>query len=410
MAQTARTESTPKSAEQVVASQSSLQAARMTLASTIDAVEAARPRLERLRAENVDADVDFFLTVVRHSATVLRPHVVLLDLADGREMCIVARIDQRGGSRRPGSRPLRRLQVAFGGVLGAQTAADCELVVSSLRAALVNDEADVVALSQIEQDTPLYELARSGQPWWRVDHVPAKTVHWRAELADSLEGFISSRGKKTRANLRRHARRLVRAHGDVLEIREFSEPEQLSELTSELESIATRSYQRALGVGYTGSELQRALIDLAARRGWLRARVLYIAGNPVAFAYGYCYRGTYYGVANSFDPAFANYDVGLYVLMQLVDGLCREGVRAWDFGTGNAEYKERLGDVRLNEAEVLMFAPSIRAVRHNAARSARVAASSAAKAWVAHSELGRRVKREWRKNAQRRAGSLAANQ
>ncbi len=381
----------------------------MTLARTIDAVEASRPSFERLPAENVDAEIDFFLTVVRHRKEVLRPHVVFLDLADGREMRIVARLEQQSGSTRLGTRPLRRLQVTFGGVSGAQTAADYELVVSTLRAALVNDEADVVALSQIEQDTPLYDVARSGAPWWRVDHVPAKSVHWRAELADSLEGFISSRGKKTRANIRRHARQLIRAHGDVLEVREFSEPQQLDELTSELESIAARTYQRGLGVGYTGDESQRALIDLAARRGWLRARVLYIAETPAAFAYGYCYRGTFYSVANSFDPAFASYDVGLYTLMQLVDGLCRErDVRVWDFGTGDAEYKERLGDLRLNEAEVLMFAPSIRAVRHNAARSARVAASSAAKAWVANSELGRRVKRTWREYAQRRARSLAA--
>jgi hypothetical protein len=380
----------------------------MTAARTIDAVEALRPRFERLPPENLDADLDFFLTVVRHREAVVHPLVLLLELADGRELGVVARLEQQRGSIGRGGRPLRRLQVAFGGVLGIETSTDLELVIQALRDLLSNDEADVVALPMIEEGAPLYRVARSGVPWWQVDHMPAKSVHWRADVPDSLETFIRSRGKNTRRNLKRHPRQLMDAYGDALAVREFSKLEHLDQLTAVLESIAAKTYQRGLGVGYTGDHLQRALMELGARRGWLRARVLYIAEMPVAFLFGYSYRGTFYSYATSFDPAYGHLKVGEYVHLQMAEGLCRErDVHLWDFGTGEAEYKQRFGDRRLNEAEVLMFAPSIRAARHNAVRTARVAASGAAKAWVANSELGGRVKKAWRKNAERRARSSA---
>jgi Acetyltransferase (GNAT) domain len=378
--------------------------ARITVARTAEEVEALRPKFERLPPKNLDADLDFFLTVVRHrEEIVIRPHVMHLELADGREIGIVARLERKHGPRRLTRRPLRFLQVAFGGVVGAETPTDDELVVRILRDTLANDEADVVALPMVEESTSLYRLARTGVRWWRVDHMPAKSVHWMADVPDSLETFIASRGRQTRANLRKRTRQLVSTYGDELTIREFSAPEHLDELTAALESVTAKTYQRGLGVGYTGDRLQRALMELGAQRGWLRASVVYIGETPAAFNFGYCYRGTLYSVATSFDPSFGS-GIGLYIQVQMLGGMCQEGdVRLWDWGSGYADYKERLSDRRLDEAEILLFGPSMRAVLYNAVRSARVAGSSTAKAWIANTDLGGRVKKTWRKGAERRA-------
>ncbi len=410
MAPVHATRTGPDGAERMTVRGPSGEQAQMTVARTIDAVEALRPKLERLPPEDVDADIDFFLTVVKNRESVLHPHVLLFELSDGREIAVVARVEQQLGSRRLGGRPLRRLQVAFGGIVGAETPADYELVVDALRNILADDEADLVTLSHIEEGAPLCGIARSGLPWWRVDHMPAKAAHWFADVPDSLDAFIGSRGKNTRNNLRRYARALLRDHGDALTVGEFSEPAHLDRLITSLREIAATSYQGGLGVGYTGDRLQLALMELAARRGWLRARVLYIAETPIAFVFGYCYRGTFHLVATSFDPAYSRQHVGLYIQMQMMDGLCREGdVRMWDFGVGDAEYKQRLGDRQRSEANILLFAPSVKAVGYNAVTTARVAASSAAKTWIADSELGGRLKKAWRKNAQRRARSLVDN-
>ena len=151
-----------------------------------------------------------------------------------------------------------------------------------------------------------------------------RSVHWRADVPDSIEKYIASRGKNTRNNLKRYAKRLEREHGDALAVRAFSTPEHMEELTAGLEAVAASGYQHGLGVGYTGDRLQCELMELAARQGWLRARILYIATKPAAFVFGYSYRGTFYLIATSFDPAYGHQHVGLYIQMRLMEALCDE--------------------------------------------------------------------------------------
>jgi len=385
------------------------ESARLTLARSVEAVRELRPRFERAQPQQIDAELDYFLTVVEHRGAVLQPHVLALDLADGREITVVARLERQPGAIARGARPLRRLQVSFGGIVGADSRADCELALAAIRGVLSGGEADFAVLPMIQEGSQLYELARAGASWWRRDHVPSRSVHWLAEIPDSLDRYIAARGKSTRRNLKRRPRRILDTYGDAVEVRAYTEPEQLEELAACLESITAKSYQRGLHVGYTGDQMQRALMDLAARRGWLRAQVLHIAGTPVAFILGYCYRGTLYGHSTSFDPAYGQLRVGEYVQLKMAEALCLEpGVHTWDFGSGEAEYKQAFGDRRLREAEVLLFGPSLAAIGYNAVRSARVAASSAAKAWVANSRLGARLKGARRERALRRARSLAA--
>ena len=45
-----------------------------------------------------------------------------------------------------------------------------------------------------------------------------------------------------------------------------------------------------------------------------------------------------------YDPDLREYVPGTLVLFRLVDELIREGVRKFDFGLGDAHYKQRYGD------------------------------------------------------------------
>ncbi len=102
MAPVHATRTGPDGAERMTVRGPSGEQAQMTVARTIDAVEALRPKLERLPPEDVDADIDFFLTVVKNRESVLHPHVLLFELSDGREIAVVARVEQQLGSRRLG--------------------------------------------------------------------------------------------------------------------------------------------------------------------------------------------------------------------------------------------------------------------------------------------------------------------
>src|SRR5687768_130651 len=65
----------------------------VTVARTVDEVEALRPVWERLPVDNMDADIDHFLTVVRHRREVLRPHVIHVERPGRPDMLVVARLE-----------------------------------------------------------------------------------------------------------------------------------------------------------------------------------------------------------------------------------------------------------------------------------------------------------------------------
>jgi CelD/BcsL family acetyltransferase involved in cellulose biosynthesis len=267
-------------------------------------------------------------------------------------------------------------------------------------------EADVIVFGQVDVDGCLYDAVRSAASWWRTDHVPRREVHWRGGVPDSLDEFLATRSSSTRYHVRRYNKRLARGYGEDLKVREFRDRAELDRLHADLESVAARTYQRGLGVGYTGDPMQRALMDLAASRGWLRAWVLYLSETPVAFWFGYSYEGTFGLVATGFDPAHGESRVGQYLQMEMMESLCRDPeVHSFDYGVGEAEYKRRFGDRPSTEAEIRLYAPSKRAARMNAGHTVRVAVEARARRWLVRSDLGASAKRAWRKRAQNKAYS-----
>ena len=215
---------------------------------------------KRVPPENLDSDLDFFLTVTRVSPSALRPHIVLFERPGCSPILAVARIELQP-NRLP-TRGTRVMRLAFGGIVGAETLEEYRLVVDSLGRAIAKREADMIVFSQVDVDGPLYQAVRAALPWWRTDHVPTRNVHWRGGVPDSLDEFLATRSSSTRYHVRRYNKRLARAYGDSLSVREFRDRAGLDRLHADLESVAARTYQRGLGVGYIGNPLQHALMEL----------------------------------------------------------------------------------------------------------------------------------------------------
>jgi CelD/BcsL family acetyltransferase involved in cellulose biosynthesis len=89
------------------------------------------------------------------------------------------------------------------------------------------------------------------------------------------------------------------------------------------------------------------LTRTAAHTGWLRFTRLDWVGRPIAFEFGYCYRGTYFGSTSSFAIDLARHSPGQVLLRQLLLAAIAEGVSTYDFGIGDQAYKLRFA-TRLN--------------------------------------------------------------
>lgn len=377
------------------------------VARTAEDLEGIREAWSNLQGPDVTSDPDHYLEILRHGPHVQRPHIVRL-LRDGRDAgMVVARLETIRLVSKIGYRPVyrprvRALRVAYGGLLGQAVADLAPQAITELMSALRSGEADVVVFPNLRTDGAAFASATRRPPFLLRQHVFDRKVHRRRHLPESFDAFLASLSRRTREGIRRHERRLLRAHGDELSVRSLDGPDDVDAFFGAARPVAAATYQGGLGVGVSGSELERALTMLAASRGWLRARVLYLGDRPIAFWHGFAYRGVFQTHVPGYLPEYRDLNVGTYLLLRLIDDLCADpSIDVLDFGFGEAEYKRRFGDEGWEEADVAVFAPTLTGLKLNAIRTALSAANR-----VGHRALGSglmaKTKRAWRSRMSRR--------
>jgi CelD/BcsL family acetyltransferase involved in cellulose biosynthesis len=374
------------------------------------AVEAARSELEAVAWTRLDPVPDYFLAVIASRREVLRPHVVRLPGAEGGEMVLAARLEEIPLSVSVGYRTVyrprvRALTLVHGGVSGLESDLDADLLLHTVRASLPAAHADVLSLPALRVGSAFHTAAMAAPSALR-SRFRHRSTHWTLRLPDSFDEFLRSRSKKTRENVRVYGNRLNRDHGDGLSLRVFREPGELERLMAEVETVAATTYQRGLGVAPADTEEDRALTELSLNRGWFRAWVLSLDGRPIAFWSGSAFDRTFFVGTPGYDPAFADYSIGTYLLMRVIEELCADDeIDVLDYGFGESDYKRRFGSDSWEEEDVLIFAPSFRGVRINATRTAVAGAAQLTRAVAAKTGLAPWLKRRWRRRLTARTDS-----
>jgi CelD/BcsL family acetyltransferase involved in cellulose biosynthesis len=344
------------------------------VARTLADVASLRPLWEDVPICSPDADIDLFSAVTRTDPGSVRPHVVVLEHQDRSPAMAVARLEDQVLEAKVGYRTvvrsrLRVLSVVHSGI-AAEDERDQRTLLNELGKALEEREADALCISKLRTDSSLFELARVNAAWPCRDHLRMEMPRTDVAVPDDLDTFLRGRSRNTRDNCKRYARRLEERHGDALSVHAYRAPAELSEALAAMEHVAKKTYQRGLGVGFRDEPLQRAYLQAAARKDFFRAWVLTLSGEPIAFWHGIAHRGTFYIGSPGYDPAHGKLKVGQYLQLRMMEDLCSEPeVTRLDYGFGEAQYKRSFGDTTWNEADVMIFAPTLRALRSNAART-----------------------------------------
>ncbi|MEJ2579124.1 MAG: GNAT family N-acetyltransferase [Kineosporiaceae bacterium] len=380
---------------------------RVTVADTVDAVEQLREVWTSLPVPDIDAQIDYFLTVTRSGPKVLTPYVIHARLADGRDLLAVARVELRSVPLSVGYRavaePLaRHLVLAFGGLLGVTGPEDVRLLVGLLRDALRAGVADVLLLAKVAPDGEAAREVERTVGWLWRSHGQRPTGRWTAELPGSLDGFLAHRSAKTRQKLRTKDRKLEKKYGDRLRLRRLGDPADLDSLARDMAAVGVRTYQHGLGVAFCGEGLDLALMRTAVQHGWFRSWLLYLDDRPVAFWAGTLWNGTFSPVTPGFDPALSQDSIGHYTMFRMVEDLCAdpEAVRL-DFGHGDARYKTEFARAETHEVDLLIWRRSPRAAALNLALAGQARANAWGRMLASRTSLGHRVKRRWRQHLQR---------
>lgn len=77
----------------------------------------------------------------------------------------------------------------------------------------------------------------------------------------------------------------------------------------------------------------------------LAATILYVGDHPVSFSLDLTTGALQYGIASSYDMAFAAYSPGQIVNVHAIDDGAASGVRQIDWGAGDSGYKREIGAV-----------------------------------------------------------------
>jgi CelD/BcsL family acetyltransferase involved in cellulose biosynthesis len=174
--------------------------------------------------------------------------------------------------------------------------------------------------------------------------------------------------------------------------------------------VAAQAYQRGLGVNDLEGATSSALLALAREQGWLRAWVLYLDDQPVAFWWGTVYAGTLSLGTPGYLPELAKERIGHYTLRRMIEDACADPqIGEINFGHGDAEYKERFANTATTTADVTLFAPLPRSAALRTLVALNAATASVTDR-IADTDLGQRAKRRLRRQAVTKAAADAGSE
>jgi hypothetical protein len=372
---------------------------RVTVARSVEEVEALGGLLGSLDRDDIDAEPDFFLAVQRTRVQAIAPAVIVVECAGRAPLVAVARLEETRMAVQlaPGlvHRPrIRSLLVVPGGVHGVEAPEDAAWLLDLLRREAERAQADVLVLSKLRPESALYRAAADVRPRRSRDAAPAAHPRFSVALPDSLDAFMAARSKNTRRRERNFANRVERELGDRISVRRFERGDDIVELCGEMERVAECAWQRDAGVGFRDDPEQRAMLGMLLERDWLRAWVLSVDGLPAAFWYGTRYRGRLCIGSPGYDPAHSDLRLGTFLQLRMISDLCADpDVHVLDYGHGDARYKRSFGDTSWVETDILVFGTGLRAQRLRVVRAGAHLAKATATRLFGENRLRRLARR-----------------
>lgn len=346
-------------------------ATSVELATTINEVLAMRSDWLELRQLSTvispNADIDRFITTVKALGDKAKPYVALLRIDGKARAIIVGRSQLRSGSFRIGylrvpSPVLKSLDIVYGGVLSDSSDIAISEVTSHLRLLLADKQFDQITFNHLPYKDPLTIALRNDDVLKRRIACSSSNLHWQFELTPkSYDQTIARFSRKHRYNMRRMDRLLVEHFSGNVQLRTFKHPEQIDELISGATQIVSQTYQAGLG-GFSDTLLHRELVGLEAESGRLRSYWLECDGKPIAFQLGAVYANTYHLLSTAFLPQHKQLSPGQVLLVRVIQNLCEAGIEAIDYGFGDAPYKRMYGSSNSEEATVVLYAKTPKAM------------------------------------------------
>ncbi len=357
---------------------------------------------ERVHWDHPDAELDVFLTFVTRRPGVVHPYVVVLEREGEPAAIAVGRVETTPLTTKIGYRTVyepsvRSLATIYGGVV-CKAEGTAQPLLRALEAPLKSREVDMLSLRALRVGSELHGSALDLTGMFRRRRLSTPTKHWQLVLPETFDDFLAARASRSRRGDPLRRKRIVAALGSELSIEMLATPNDLEQIFHDVEHVAVKTYQRALRTGFADTPEWRARIQTYLEKGWFRAWIMYRSGTPIAFWYGLASHDVFVAEGTGYDPAYRQQRVGIYVLIRVIEDLCADrAISILDFGPGDSSYKRQFGSHSWDEQDILIFAPTFRAARINAARTSILATDLLARQVLTATGMTDRIKKRWRR-------------
>lgn len=355
-----------------------------------------------------DSDIDiFFPEGVRDKSDAPQPRVFVLYRGGKPAVLMIGKIVRREFVFRIGYFRLFKtmaniLTIPYGGMRGDASPEECRTLVRAIIQCLSSGEADTALLQYVGAGSALFGCAKNEPNFLLRDHFTPLRPHRKRKLPARIQDLYaeSSQGGK---QFRRVAKKLSNEFPGQIRVDRFKVLADLDRTLAVVEEIATKTWQReASRIGFSIKDA--ALLDVLkteAAGSHLRVYTLYLGSKPCAFWIGAVYQRTFFSDFLGYDPGYSHYSPGTYLLSQIMEELCSEGVDEIDFGFSDEEYKKRFGNITWEDASVHLFAPSPKGLTLSVMKLIAVLPHETARAFLKRTNLYQRTKMVWRKIAKR---------
>ncbi len=384
------------------------------IARSVEEVEEMRPVWEKMQCSN-NTDIDIYLNDLKFIDN-SQPYVILLFFNGLPQAMMVGRLVKRSMDFKIGYKTLYKprvslLSIVYTGIVGEQSYTNSEAIIAEIINALNKGEADMVTMHFLRLDSDIYGLAKKKPGFLCRDYISDVKTHSKINLPGSMNEFLVRLKSKHKRYYNRHFyscdgspfkagspcrmfKKLEKKHQKVT-FKCFQDKEDVDLLCSDAEEVAQKTYQRGLGTGffYNREKARRAFL---AWHEWQVGYVLYVNDKPCAFWIGSVYGKRFLSEFLGFDPAYKKYEPGTILLMKIIDDFCENNIEELDFGVGEASYKKRFGDEHWEEESVYIFAPTLKGIKLNFARTATSFLSQFAERMLNRFDLLTNIKRAWR--------------
>ncbi|MCU1282989.1 MAG: Cellulose biosynthesis protein [bacterium] len=297
----------------------------------------------------------------------------------------------------------RRLLFMGEGIVGSDylgivcQAADEERLARAFADHLAHEPYDELSLDGILRGDPLLPALEGVLPASRADiELRYKCPH--IELVDDFESYLAELPDGTGAQFKRRRRWLEKQPGYEIEC--LTDP---NALVVGLDALFELHHKRWTAEG--GSDaidgpaveaFHRAAGRALAERGWARLWIMQVDGAPRAASYGFRHGDRFAFYQAGYDPEWRQRSVGTVLLGEIVRQMYDEGVGEYDFLRGTEAYKLKWANGCRETVRLRARDASLRAMIHDAGRTAYWRLREAGKRALPESAL------DWARRARKR--------